>query len=130
MELTFSWVRQKRGGEMTPYCGSVAISKDGVSPLACLLMDDGGQGHLCTVPWIDEGIARIYAVIKSEAIVVNWDREAWGAKLSSNGVEVYSLYDEGYFEVIAISMFLHALLAWREFIQSTPQLGVILEVDI
>ncbi len=129
MKIEFSWANSV-GDEMTPCCGSTVVNKDEVSPLACLLMDDGGQGHLCTVPWVDEGIARVYAAIKNEAVVSTWDRDAWGAKISSNGVEVYSLYDEGYSEVITISMFLHALLAWREFIQSTPQLGVIREVDI
>ncbi|WP_390623174.1 hypothetical protein [Ralstonia syzygii] len=129
MKLKFSWMSEV-GNRIVPRCDSSVVKEDGVSPLACLLMDDGGQGYLGTVPWVDEGIARIYAAIKDEAVVATWGREAWEAKISSNGVEVYSLYDEGYSEVLTISMFLHALLAWKEFLQSNPKLGGIREVDV
>lgn len=129
MKLKFSWVSEV-GNRVVPRCDSSVAKEDGVSPLACLLMDDGDQGYLGTVPWIDEGIARIYAAIKDEAVVATWGREEWEAKISSNGVEVYSLYDEGYSEMLTISMFLHALLAWKEFLQSNPKLGGIREVDV
>ncbi|MBB6583832.1 hypothetical protein HXP36_19075 [Ralstonia solanacearum] len=93
-------------------------------------MDDGGQGYAYTLPWFDEGIAKASAVIKGEVIVENWSRDAWGAKISPDGVEVYSLYDEGYSEMLTVTMFLHALLAWREFIKSMPQIGIVQEVEI
>lgn len=60
MKLTFSW--KSTAGRWDPLCVSNVVNKDGISLLACLLMDDGGQGHLDAVPWISEGIARIGAV--------------------------------------------------------------------
>ncbi|WP_247425071.1 DUF5376 domain-containing protein [Ralstonia pseudosolanacearum] len=129
MKLKFSWESELEDG-IIPFCESSVVKQDGVSPLACLLMDDGGRRYLDTFSWIDEGIARIYAAIKDEAVVAIWGREAWEAKISSGGVKVYSLYDEEYSEMLTISMFLHALLAWKEFLQSNPELGVIREVDI
>ncbi|WP_197325577.1 hypothetical protein [Ralstonia solanacearum] len=129
MKLGFSW-NVSAEGDFAPYCSSDVVGKDGLSFLACLLMDDGGQGHFYMIPWVDEGIARVYAVIKGEAAAVNWDRDAWGAEISLDGAEVYSLYDEKYSEMITVTMFLHALLAWREFIKSTPQIGIVQEVEI
>lgn len=129
MKLKFSWVR-RLGNRIIPFCESSVVRQDGVSPLACLLMDDGGQRYLDTLPWIDDGIAMINSAIKDEAVVEIWGREAWEAEISSSGVKVYSLHDEEYSEMLTISMFLHALLAWREFLQSSPELGVIREVDV
>ncbi|MHA6912628.1 hypothetical protein ACQUJO_05730 [Ralstonia pseudosolanacearum] len=129
MRLKFSW-ESELGDRIIPFCESSVVRQDGVSPLACLLMDGGGQRYLDTLPWIDDGIAMIYAAIKDEAVVATWGREAWEAEISSNGVKVYSLYDEEYSEMLTISMFLHALLAWKEFLQSSPELGVIREVDV
>lgn len=129
MKIKLSWVSSVEG-DVTPFCDSSVLRKDGVSPLACLLMDDGGQGYADTLPWLDEGIAKTSAAIKGDVIVENWSRDAWGAKISLDGVEVYSLYDEGYSEMLTVTMFLHALLAWREFVKSTPQIGIVQEVEI
>ncbi|MDB0544604.1 hypothetical protein LBW62_25540 [Ralstonia solanacearum] len=129
MKLEFSW-DGLAGSDLSPYCSSDVVGKAGLDFLACLLMDGGGQRHICMIPWIDEGIARVHAVIKGEASAANWSRDAWGAKISLDGVEVYSLYDEGYSEVLTVTMFLHALLAWREFIKSTPQIGIVQAVVI
>ncbi|PMS17003.1 hypothetical protein C0Z18_21280 [Trinickia dabaoshanensis] len=128
MKLTFSW--QDAAGRETPCCSSVIVNKDGVSLLACLLMDDGGQGYLGTVPWIDEGIAKVDAVLGGEITEGNWDRDDWGAKLKSDEAVIYSLNDEDYKEVIDLTVLRRALVAWREFVQSVPDTNIKKEVEI
>jgi hypothetical protein len=129
MKLTFSW-EDKIGWGVEPYCSADVVNKDGMSLLACLLVDDGGTGYLSSVPWIDDGIAMIDAVMKGEVADGDWARETWGAKLKPDEVEIYSLYQEDYSEVVPSPAFRHALLAWREFIQSTPDVNTVLEVDV
>lgn len=128
MNLTLSW--EFAAGRVTPCCRSVVVNKDGVSLLACLLMDDGGQGYLHTVPWIDEGIAKVDAVANEDVSEADWDRDDWGVKLKSAEAVVYSLHDESYAEVIDLPSFRRALVAWREFVQSTPDANVEREVEI
>lgn len=57
MKLHFSW--KESGGALSPTCSSTMVNRDGVSLLACLLTDEGGQLFLDTVPWLDEGLDRI-----------------------------------------------------------------------
>ena len=126
MKLTFFWAN--RIGIIRPYCSPA--DKDGKDLLACLLMDDGGLSLSATLAWIDDGIAMIKAVMKGEVADGDWDRETWGAKLKPDDVEICSLYDESYSEVVSSSTFQRALQAWREFIQSTPDVNTVLEVDV
>jgi hypothetical protein len=128
MKLTFSW--ENTAGRITPYCCSQVVNKDGVSLLACLLMDDGGTGYLNSVPWIDEGIAMTDAVMKGAVVAGDWDRETWGATLKPDEVKIYSLYQEDYTETVALPIFRRALLAWRDFILSAPDASTIIEVEI
>lgn len=44
-------------------------------------------------------------------------------------VQVYSLYEDGYSEVVASSTFRRALLEWREFLQSPPDVSAVREVE-
>lgn len=53
-----------------------------------------------------------------------------GAELTNGQVKIYSLYDENYFELLNIDSFEMALLAWLNFIQLKPEVGVIQEVEI
>ena len=106
MKLTLSWV--KTAGRISPCCGSLAVNKDGTSPLSCLLVDDGGIPYLRTVPWIDEGIARVNAVINGNASTEGWERETWGAKLRADEATIHSLHDEDYSESIAAPTFRRA----------------------
>ena len=128
MKLHFSW--EDSAGALSPSCNSSIVNKDGVSPLACLLTDDGGQIFLDTVSWLDEGVDRIRSVKESKIDFADWSRDAWGAELTKEGVRVYSLYDENYFEVLSIDSFELALLAWSSFIQQKPEKGVIQEIEI
>ena len=123
MEISFSW--QRTAGRLTPNCQSSIVNKDGVSPLACLLTDDGGQHYLSTIPWLDIGIDRVNSIRNNEIATSDWDRDAWGAEINSNEVKIFSLYDETYFELVGINAFEKALSAWREFIQLEPAIGLV-----
>jgi hypothetical protein len=126
MTLVFSW--ENMSGRIVPFCTSPDVSKDGISILPCLLMDDGGQRYLDTISWIDNGIAMMDSVIRGEALTMDWGRETWGAKLRSNEVELYSLHDEDYQEKITPAKFRDALVAWRKFLQSTPDTEIKKEI--
>ena len=128
MKLFFSW--EKSFDSLYPSCSSDVVDKDGVSPLACLLADDGGQRYLDTVPWLNEGIERIRSIKYSELNLADWSRDAWGAELSKGLVKIYSLYDDKCFENLNLKAFEMALLAWRSFIQRTPELGAIQDIEI
>ena len=128
MKLCFSW--QKSMDCLYPSCTSNVVNEDGVSPLACLLTDDGGQRFLDTVSWLNEGIERIRSVKNSGIIFADWSRDAWGAELSKGQAKIYSLYDEGYFEKLNLDSFETVLLAWKNFIQLTPELGVVQMLEI
>jgi len=128
MKLSFSWCGSN--GDFSPSCVSNLVNKDGVSPLACLLTDDGGLGLSDTLEWLDEGVGQARSVKELKTDFAQWDRESWGAELTNSQVKIYSLYDEEYFEIIAIDSFEKALLAWKVFVQLKPDVGVVLEVDI
>ncbi|MDQ1835617.1 hypothetical protein [Massilia scottii] len=121
MKVDFSWKRIS--GCSSPSCSSDSLNRDGVSPICCLLMDDGGQGHLSSIPWIDEGVRRIASVKDSTLEHVNWSREAWGAELWKDKSKIYSLYDESVFEMIDTHELMLLLLAWKEFVQGDPKVG-------
>lgn len=128
MRLHFSW--DESAETLSPSVSSSAVNKDGVSPLACLLTDDGGQVFLDTVPWLDEGVKRIRSVKNSDIDFADWSRDAWGAELTKEQVKIYSLYCESCFELLDIDSFEMALLAWLNFIQLKPEVGVIQEIEI
>lgn len=128
MKLIFSW--EESAGIFFPSCSSSVVKKDGVSPLACLLTDDGGQLFLDTLPWLAEGIIRVNLVKKPEIDCLDWSRDAWGAELTKYHVKIYSLHDENYFELLSVESFENALLAWSNFIQMKPELGVTREIEI
>lgn len=121
MNITFSW--ENMAGTLSPCCASEVVNSDGISLLACLLMDDGGLPYLETVPWICEGISKIDAVLRGEISSYSWDREAWGVSISAGEAKIYSLHDEDYFEVTSAQEIRKALDSWRAFIQSTPTVG-------
>lgn len=128
MKLHFSWEKSVDG--LSPSCSSNVVNKDGVSPLACLLTDDGGQRFLDTVSWLDEGVERIRSIKYSGIDLADWSRDAWGAELSKGQAKIYSLYEDDCFETLNLDAFEVALLAWSNFIQLTPELGMsqILEI--
>ena len=128
MKLHFSWLSSE--GDVTPNCSAEVVKADGVSPLCCLLTDDGGQGFLNTISWLDEGVARIKSVRVSGVEAADWSRDAWGAELTKGKAKIYSLHDEDYFELLDIDSFENALSAWKDFIQSKPEAGIIKIIEL
>ncbi len=128
MKLYFSW--KESTGAVSPDCRSSIVNKDGFSPLACLLTDDGGQVFLDTISWLDEGLDKVRSVKDNELDFADWSRDAWGAELSKKHVKIYSLYDEGCFELMTIKAFEVALSEWLKFVKLTPELGLFKEVEI
>ncbi len=128
MKIYFSW--ENVNGCLTPDCHSSVVNKDGVSLLACILMDDGGQPYLQTIPWLDDGLNRIVSIKNKEINFFDWSRETWGAELTHNEVKIYSLHDDNYFQLLKLEVFEQALIAWRGFLQSNPEAGVKTEIEI
>ncbi|MBL8388227.1 MAG: hypothetical protein JNK17_08445 [Hydrogenophaga sp.] len=128
MKLFFSW--EKSADSLHPSCSSNVVNQVGVSPLACLLTDDGGQRYLDTVPWLNEGIERAKLIRHSGINTVDWSRDAWGAELSREQAKIYSLYEDDCFETLNLDAFETALLAWRNFIQMTPDPGASQMIEI
>ncbi|WP_245220769.1 hypothetical protein [Pseudomonas batumici] len=128
MKLTLFWGGSV--GDLSPSCRSNVINREGVSPLACLLTDDGGLSLPDTLAWLDEGVDQVRSVKELKTGLAQWDRESWGAELSKSQVKIHSLYDEEYFEIITLDSFERALLAWKAFVQLEPEAGLFLEVEI
>ncbi|MBI1248446.1 hypothetical protein GC197_11490 [bacterium] len=93
-------------------------------------MDDGGLRIQESIVWLDEGIRRIHAVESGELESSDWDRETWGVALGNNAARIYSLHDEGYFQIVSLKGFLKVLETWRAFVQSNPSDQETLEFSI
>ncbi len=128
MELSFSWNESR--GELSPHCASNAVNVDGICLLSSLLLDDGGCGHAHSLDWLDEGLKRVDSVSSGESRYLDWSRESWGAKLTSDVVTIYSLHDEACFQEFSLLQFRTALAAWRSFLQRTPSLESTEQVEI
>lgn len=128
MKLNFSW--EESTGSPAPNCISTVVNTDGVSPLACILTDDGGQNFLDTLSWLDEGLNRIKSVKEGRVDFGDWSRNAWGAELTKKQAKIYSLHDEEYFEILSIDSFAVALLAWKNFLQLGPKFKLTQEIEI
>ena len=67
MKLNFSWEKGATG--LFPMCALDGVEVGGVSPISCLLMDDGGLGVVRSVEWIDrfEGRGAMLAALEHSA---------------------------------------------------------------
>jgi len=128
MKNYFSW--ETAMGNMTPSYHTDVVNKDGISLLACILMDDGGVPYLETLPWLTEGIDKIASIKNKEIDFYDWSRETWGAELTLGEVKIYSLHDEDYFQLLSLDEFEKALVAWKDFIQSTPEVDLKVNIEI
>jgi hypothetical protein len=115
MKIQFFWKPQF--GKIIPFCDLVGVNEDSVSSLVCLLLDDGGQNYLDTIPWLEEGLNRLEAMKKNK-VMTYWSREAWGAELTEKEVKIYSLHDESYFQICSLDSFRKVLSSWIIFIKS------------
>ncbi len=128
MKLEFGWMpgalRQRAN------CNVVGLGANDISPLACLLMDDGGLDARTSLAWLQEGIARIDALQSGEeARKIDWGRESWGAGISGQVTRIYSLCDDQCFEYVATASFKEALVEWSKFLDSGPTSNSVL-VDL
>ncbi|MFZ3000689.1 MAG: hypothetical protein WA071_10170 [Undibacterium umbellatum] len=76
MKILLTW--ENAGGHLSPKFQSDIFNKDGVSPLVCLMMDDGGQTYLQTIPWQGEGVTKINLIKEGKIDSGDWRRDAWG----------------------------------------------------
>ncbi|MBP5107547.1 MULTISPECIES: hypothetical protein [Pseudomonas] len=116
VKIYFYW--DESSGGRRPGCRSGVLNGDGVDLLACLLMDDGGQPYLETIPWLDEGLYKISQISSGQAEMADWGRDAWSVALAGKVARIYSLYDETYFSDMTLEDFAGAMLGWKKFILS------------
>lgn len=117
MKLEFSWGASPAGP--MAMCTSDVSDSNGVSPLSCLLMDDGGLDRSTSLAWLREGITRVDAVLAGDSKArTDWDREDWGAALMQSETSVYSLHDEQCAEKIPTPKFRRALAEWVNFVEA------------
>jgi len=128
MKISFSW--KKDVDSIYPVCSSITENNDGKSILSSLLMDDSGLAYNDTIAWVEEGIKRINSVLTSECASFYWDRERWGAEFTIENAQIYSLLDDSYFQIITTQQLKNALREWKLFLESTPNLKNIIEVDL
>ena len=114
MTLRFFWLDGKYRHD--PACNSDVLTDDGVDILACLLMDDGGQGYERSVPWLEEGLERVRQVRSGAADCLDWSRDSWAATLTVEQVTLRSLYEERCSATVSLEKFESALAAWLDFI--------------
>lgn len=127
MKIEFRW--KEENGHLYPFCSTKDVSRN-TQILTDLLNDDGGLGISTTLEWLLEGIRRIDLVKSHQVDSLKWDRETFGAFISSENVEIYSLYVETYRENRSFQSFEGALLAWVAFIRSTPSVDLIVEMEV
>lgn len=118
MLLSLSWKIQFN--KVVPFCSFDNTNQNADELLANLLLDDGGQKYLDTLPWLKEGVNRINAVKARNSSSLYWSRETWGAVIDETSVKVYSMHDENFYKVYSLKLFGNALSAWIEFIQTQP----------
>lgn len=129
--MRLRYYREKDQSHVRCCCKSDHVAEQGVSLLACLLMDDGGLGHENSAQWIEKGMAMIDGVRIGKSSSCSWDRETWGADITAGGVTIYSLHDDSWAEEISLSSFREALSTWREFLlEDETCLGSTREIDL
>ena len=116
MKIKFGWRDTPIG--VIAVCDSDVLDSNGLSPISCLLMDDGGLDVPASLAWIREGISRIdNALAGSSELRLTWDREDWGAEFTNFYTTIYSHYDEQVSEKVLTSDFRRVLVDWLKFIE-------------
>jgi hypothetical protein len=124
--MRLSYFYEVIGGRIRGLCESEGANcpLHGVSPLACLLTDDGGLGKDISMSWIEDGIAMVDDVVQAKRSETDWDREAWGAEIRADGVKIVSLHDDSCAITIPLASFRRALTSWRDFLAADdPRIG-------
>jgi hypothetical protein len=129
MKLQFTWHSSPAGAQAT----CTAHDESGplvTSPIACLLMDDGGLDAKHCLEWLQEGLHRIDAVSSgSNPGPITWGGDAWETTVTAQEAQVYSIDDEHCCDVIPTSILRQALLAWTQFI-AEKNLDAVVTIDL
>lgn len=118
MNTTFTLSRTSQG--YAPVSKSDFLNQDGISLLDCVLEDSGGLPHSDTLPWLNEGLARIISVTTGASECEDWGREAWGVEFRVNQAKFYSQHDQNYSQTMSLEAFSKVLQEWISFLQSPP----------
>jgi hypothetical protein len=132
MKLKFYWYISEayKDGILRPACKCINPKEESDEYIANYLMDDGGSYYLDSIPWLEEGLAKI-SLIKSHKInYIDWSRNAWGAELSTGGAKIYSLYDESFFRTFTLTALEEVLFEWKKFLQLEPEMEKTQEVTL
>lgn len=121
MKLKFYWCHAPAGP--LAFCTSDVLDSSGISPLCCLLMDDGGIDWKTASNWLEEGISRVDRALSAEARQsLFWARECWGAELGKTETKIYSLLEDSVWEKVNTLEFRNVLAQWLNFIATQNKL--------
>lgn len=132
MKIKFFWHASEafKDNILRPTAVAIDPAIGSKGALTCLLMDDGGIGQERSLPWLEEGLARVLAVKNRKVASFDWSREAWGAEISGENVKIFSLHDETYFDSLSLDAFEKVLKEWKSFTQTQPDANQSVEVVI
>lgn len=132
MKLKFYWYLSDayKDGILRPACSCIEIKKASDEFIANYLMDDGGQIYWESISWMSEILEKISLIETTKVGVDNLTREVWGADFSIDVVRIYSLYDEGNVQIIALSDMKKVLQEWKKFLRSMPATETYKEINL
>ena len=97
--------------------------------LDALLIDDGGMGWKRSISWVEKGIEMIEKVLKNVSNEESWGGEGFLAEIKKEGVLIYFITDDSYFDIISLKCFYKAMVSWRKFLDTEPNENTIMEIE-
>ena len=97
--------------------------------LNVLLIDTGGDEYLNKLSWIEEGIEKIEKILNNSSNQENWGGEGFEAEIRKEGVLIYFLIDDNYFDIIPLKCFYKSMVAWRKFLDTEPNEDTVMEIE-
>ena len=82
-----------------------------------------------SISWIEEGIKRTEKILNSLSNKENWDCETFGTEIRKEGVLIYFLTDDSYFDIIPLDCFYKALVNWRKFLDTEPNIKNTMKIE-
>jgi hypothetical protein len=129
VKLTFTWAVEAPDRIVGTCAG--CVNEHGISPICLLLSDNGGFLDDVSLPYFEDGIALIDAVLRGEVATESWIREWLEAEFDARTVRIYAMDDEeSYRQTMSTADFRRAMVAWRDFIKAGPQDNAQVEVEI
>lgn len=97
--------------------------------LGYLFIDDGGVGWKERGPIVEDGIKRIEKVLNGLSDEEDWGGEGFLAEIKKEGVLIYFITDDSYFDIIPLNCFYKAMVSWREFLDTKPDINNIVKIS-